>query len=253
MILIGCAFKAELAALRSHLFGNNAASAERLNSGLAGYEWRSGSRHIAVVMTGIGLRKARSATRQALQRWPAPEFILSTGVAGGLHSSLAIGTIVLPNSVMTCHAETGLPEHVLEVTHERRESLRLGLERSGKAAVGGTMFSSRKPLSTIADKMRAAELCGAVAVDMESAAIALEAAARGIPYVCLRTILDRSSENIVGAELAGENGNVRPLAALGAIARNPSMVVGGIRLLRNLRFATRAMGEAVAAALSEVN
>jgi adenosylhomocysteine nucleosidase len=250
MILIACAFKAELAALRTHLFGHGANYVDRLNSGLAGYHALIGHNEIAVVMTGIGMRKARAATRAALDRWPAPEFILSTGVAGGLHVGLAVGSIVLADSVMTCDAETGLPEHILEVTHDRREALRTALERSGKTSIGGAIFTSRKPLSRIADKIRAAELSGAVAVDMESAAIALEAAAHGIPYVCLRTILDLASEDLMGAELAGEDGRVRPLTALRTIIRNPSVVTGGIRLLRNLRIATKAMGEAVATALT---
>jgi adenosylhomocysteine nucleosidase len=136
------------------------------------------------------------------------------------------------------------------VAQDRRQSLRTALERSGRPSVGGTIFTSRKPLSRIADKARAAELSGAIAVDMESAAIALEAAARGVPYVCMRTILDHAGEDIAGAELADENGRVRPLAALRMIFRNPSVVTGGIRLLRDLRVATRAMGEAVAVALT---
>jgi adenosylhomocysteine nucleosidase len=253
MILIGCAFKAELAALRIHLFGRTANPIEPLDGGLIGYRGPFGTDDVILLMTGIGMRKARDATLAALERWPEPEFILSTGVAGALDPALIVGAIVLADRVMICDPETGMPEHMLDVTRERRVALLGALRNAGKAVADGVILTSRKPLSRIADKRRAAELCGAVAVDMESAAIALAASARGVPYVCLRTILDLAGEDLIGAELADENGRVRLLAAIGAVTRNPSVLVAGVRLLRNLRIATDAMGEAVAAALSQSN
>ena len=249
MILIGCAFKGELMALKTQLFNSSTSTVMPLDGGLKGYQGRCGNNEIALLMTGIGMRRAREATRLALERWPATEFILSTGVAGGLNPDLAIGAIVLANSVMTCHFETGLPEHIFEVARAQREAMQAALASAGKTALGGTIFTSKTPLTTVAAKTRAAELSGAVAVDMESAAIALVAAAQGIPYVCLRTILDVASETVMGAELADEDGRVRPLAAMRAIVTNPAIVTGGIRLLRNLRVATKTMGEAVAAAI----
>jgi adenosylhomocysteine nucleosidase len=251
VIVIGCAFRGELIALKTHLFDSSNAAATPLNDGLKGYLGQRGNNEIALVLTGIGMRRAREATRIALKRWPAPEFILSTGVAGALSLDLALGAIVLADSVMTCHFETGLPEHILEVAREQREAMDVALTNTGKSARAGAIFTSKKPLTTIDAKRRAAELSGAVAVDMESAAIALEAATRGVPYVCLRTILDTANEDVMGAELADENGRVRPFAAARAIVTNPAILTSGIRLLRNLRVATKAMGEAVAAAIGE--
>ena len=54
-----------------------------------------------------------------------------------------------------------------------------------------------------------------------------------------------------GAGLADENGRVRPFAAARAIVTNPAIIAGGIRLLRNLSVATKAMAEAVAEAINE--
>jgi adenosylhomocysteine nucleosidase len=251
VIVIGCAFKGELTALKTRLFDSPHAPITPLDNGLSGYLGRRGNNEIALVMTGIGMRRAREATRLMLQRWPAPEFILSAGVAGALSPELAIGAVVLADSVMTCHVETGLPEHILEVARPQRATLQVALEGNGKGTCAGAVFTSKKPLTTVAAKSRAAELSGAVAVDMESAAIALEAATRGVPYVCLRTILDLASEDVVGAELANEDGRVRPFAAARAIVTNPTILRGGFRLMRNLRIATGAMGEAVAAAIRD--
>jgi nucleoside phosphorylase len=152
---------------------------------------------------------------------------------------------------MTCHIETGLPEHILEVAREPHDGMKAALERAGRAFFSGTILTAKSPLATAEAKSRAAELTGAIAVDMESAAIAYEAAVKGIPFACLRTILDTAIEDLPGASLADENGRVRPFAAAHAIVTNPAIITAGIRLLRNLKIAANAMGEAVAAAIKE--
>jgi len=68
-----------------------------------------------------------------------------------------------------------------------------------------------------------------------------------VPCVCLRTIMDTAEHELAGAGLADEEGNVRMLAAASALIRNPRMVGGVIRLVRNLRQATTAMAIAVEA------
>jgi hypothetical protein len=87
---------------------------------------------------------------------------------------------------------------------------------------------------------------------MESAVIALEAQRRGIPFVCIRTILDTAGEDVVGAALADENGRVRPLAAAKAVISNPGLVAGAARLLRNLRLATNALAETLEIVVPEI-
>jgi len=250
VILIFCAFKRELTPLRTWLLSRSQPPAGPLANGLNGYSGQCGTRETVLITTGIGMRRARSSARRALDQFPAPEFILSTGVAGALDPGLAVGATVVADSVMTCHVETGLPEHILEVARVPRDAMKAALEHGQRSFATGAILSSKNPLVTVAAKNRAAELTGAVAVDMESAAIAYEAAVRGIPFVCLRTILDTAFEDVPGASLADENGRVRPFAAARAIVTNPAIIAGGIRLLRNLRVATNAMGEAVAAAIS---
>ena len=101
------------------------------------------------------------------------------------------------------------------------------------------------PLVTESEKRLAGASSGALAVDMETAVIAREAAARGIPFVAMRTIMDTVEHDLAGAGLADENGKVRPLKAAATLARNPAMVAGVVRLLRNLRRASDAMAVAV--------
>jgi nucleoside phosphorylase len=101
------------------------------------------------------------------------------------------------------------------------------------------------PLATEGEKRRAGQSTGAIAVDMETAVIAVEAAARGIPFVAMRTIMDTVEHDLAGAGFADENGKVRPFKAAATLARNPAMVAGVVRLVRNLRRASDAMAVAV--------
>ncbi len=104
-------------------------------------------------------------------------------------------------------------------------------------------------IAKAADKKRAYEALGAIAVDMESAIIALEATSRGLPFLCLRTIMDTASEEIVTPYLGDENGPIKPFTVAGALMTQPRLAIASVRLLWNLRTATRSLREAMAAVL----
>ncbi len=82
---------------------------------------------------------------------------------------------------------------------------------------------------------------------MESAAVAAEAHRCGLRFACVRAVLDTVDEEIVGAELAGPDGEVRPLAAASFVLRNPAAVVGLARMMRSLNRATAALAAALEA------
>jgi len=102
-------------------------------------------------------------------------------------------------------------------------------------------------LATGAEKRRAKKSTGAIAVDMETAAIAAEAAARGIPFVAIRAVLDAVDDEVVGAAMADQDGNVRPLAATSYLLRNPAALLKLPRMIRNLSRATAAIADALTA------
>src|SRR5262249_37667145 len=111
----------------------------------------------------------------------------------------------------------------------------------------GPFLTSRRVLAKVADKKRAYETLGAIAVDMESAVVALESAKRDLPFGCIRTIMDTAVYEIEGAYLADEDGRVKHLAVAAALMTKPRLVIASMKLMRNLRAATRSMTEAIAA------
>ena len=177
VILIFCAFKRELTPLRASLLAHSEPSVT-LVDGVNGYGGSFNTCEIVLITTGIGMRQAHASARRAFDRFPAPALVLSTGVAGALAPGLAVGAAVIADSVMTCHVETGLPEHILEVAREPRDAMKAALERAQQTFASGAILTSKSPLATVQAKSRAAELTGAIAVDMESAAIAMKPRSR---------------------------------------------------------------------------
>jgi adenosylhomocysteine nucleosidase len=109
------------------------------------------------------------------------------------------------------------------------------------------LASAARILKDGAGKRDARTRTGALAVDMESAAIAAEVHRLGLRFACVRAVLDTVDEEIVGAELAGPDGEVRPLAAASFVLRNPAAVLGLARMMRSLNRATAALAAALEA------
>ncbi len=248
VILIFCAFGAEFGPLRALL--QDPAPFNR--EGFAGASGRINGTPVTLIKTGVGIRRARDTAVRALGALHEINLVAITGVAGALHHELAVGNVVLADRLITRQEQSFHPNQILEVPRQPFQTFANALEAGGiRYSVGG-MLTSRRAIATIADKRLAAAQSGAVAVDMESAVIADEAQRRGMPFVCLRTILDAAGDELMGAALADENGRVRPLAAAKAMVTNPAMLIGAARLVRDLRRSTRVLAAVMEAVLERV-
>ena len=121
------------------------------------------------------------------------------------------------------------------------------LHAAGLASSTGAILSSPRVIPNAAEKRAAKQHSGAIAVDMESVAIASEAAARGIPFAIVRTVIDSLEDEIFGAEMADEQGRVKPLAAANYLVRNPGAVLKIPWMIRNLALASRSLADAIEA------
>jgi adenosylhomocysteine nucleosidase len=243
MILIFCAFGAEFAPLRARL-----RNATNLYGGLRGARGDLGGKPATIVVSGVGLRRARESAARAFDTLRGVDHAILTGVAGALHADLQIGDVVIGDRLILRHEQEFASAQILEIAAERVERLAAVLRAAGIHHRRGTMLTSRRAIAIASDKQRAHLALGAIAVDMESAVIADEAAARGLPFVVLRTIMDTAAQNLEGAMLADEHGRVRPLQAVRTLLGNPRLIGASLRLMRNLRVASASMAAAVEAA-----
>jgi adenosylhomocysteine nucleosidase len=163
----------------------------------------------AIVQSGPGAEHASAAAANAIAR--GARLLVSWGLAGALDARVAPGTVVVPRRVLIFGGE---PFAVDTGLHSSLAAL------AGDFVVEhGDLVSVPAALESPAAKHAAAAATGAVAVDMESAAIGTVAARAGVPFVVLRAIVDAAGDALpAGAELwIDERGNRRMSATLRAV------------------------------------
>ena len=120
-------------------------------------------------------------------------------MAGALDPALACGVAVLPDEVLREHGEPGGATLLRFATCRGwRERLLAALQGQAQV-VSGTLLSSAAPVTTLAHKASLFRRTMAVAVDMESAAVAAVAAEHGLPFIALRVILDTALDSLPGS------------------------------------------------------
>jgi adenosylhomocysteine nucleosidase len=248
VILIFCAFGAELDPLRARIRAEKALELKDVE----GCYGTIGSTSVALAASGIGTRRAQVNARRVFDGIHGIDLIIMTGVAGALIDDLKIGDLVMADRLLTREGDSDLLTRKIEVPGDSLAACSSALDAVGIPYSRGGLLTVRHPLMTQSQKRLAGQQSGAIAVDMETAVIAFEAAARGIPFVAMRTVMDTVEHDLEVARLADENGVVRPLKAAAALMRKPSLVAGAVRLMRNLRLATRAMALAVEAVARQV-
>jgi adenosylhomocysteine nucleosidase len=247
LILLFYAFAREIAPFKRRLRKH----APLALDGLQGFRAEIGGKEFAVIAHGIGHQRATETARRAFEMMPSPELVIGTGVAGALSSGLKPGDLVLSDRILTIHADGQVAEQVMPMGDAHIRAAGRSLASAGIAYSSGAILTSHRVLATGAEKRRAKESTGAIAVDMETAAIAAEAAVRGLPFLAIRAVLDELDDEVVGAAMADANGNVRPLAATSFLLRNPAAMLQLPRMMRNLSRATAAIADALTAIAHE--
>jgi len=242
LILLFYAFAREIAPFKRRLRNRTPLALD----GLQGFRAKIGNKDFAVVGHGIGHQRATETARRAFDSMPQAELVIGTGVAGALSRGLKPGDLVLSDRLLMIHADgqQANPGAAVSAAHVR--AIGHSLASAGIAYSTGAILTSNR-VFTVAEKRSAKESTGAIAVDMETAAIASEAGVRGLPFVAIRAVLDEVHDEVVGAEMADEDGDVRPLAATAYLLRNPATVLKLPRMMRNLSRATAAIADALSA------
>ncbi|OYD80864.1 hypothetical protein [Azospirillum brasilense] len=165
--------------------------------------------------------------------------IVSFGIAGGLAPGLRPGSLVLATAVVD---EDGAVYEACQPWHDR---LRHALPQARPAAVAG----ARIPAATVGDKARLRALTGAVAVDLESLAVARACQAWGRPFAVLRAVADPAWRALPTAAVAGLDGEGRiaPGAVLARLVADPRQLVALGRLAWDLGRALAALRTAAQA------
>ena len=185
------------------------------------------ARPLGDVLAGGGMPAGAEAAAEALVARGATA-LLSFGLAGGLDPALGAGDVVVPRAVI---------EHGTRYpTGETLAHCLGGWSAGDLVATDGVVVS-------VADKAALFRDTGAVAVDLESGAVARVAARHAMPFAVLRAICDPAWRALPPAALAALNsrGAIAAGNIIASLLREPGQTPALIRLGRDAAMARRAL------------
>ena len=202
------------------LFTRNCASVQRTHEGRIFKVFERGE--TVVICGGIGRHAARRAT-EALIALYQPVAVQSVGYAGALTPTLEAGALVRPGRVIDA-----------------------GDGSSVTIADRRPVLITSSSVATSSQKANLARIYGADAVDMEAAAVAKGAEARGIGFTALKVISDTYDFEMPPTErFVTSEGRFQSAKFALFIALRPWLWRTVIILARNTRIATRVLDEAL--------
>ena len=172
-----------------------------------------------LVAAGGGLPEGAARAAEDLLAQGA-RALVSFGLAGGLSPEVEPGTLLVP-------------EVVLE--GQRRYVCDAALITLLGGAAGGAIFAGREIAVSPGDKAALFRKAKAVAVDLESGAVARVATARGIPFAVLRAVADPAGRHLPPAALIPlkDGGGINLAAIIRSVAASPGQIPELLGLARD--------------------
>ena len=165
---------------------------------------------IAVVESGAGANLAARATNTLIDGH-APKWVVSVGFSGALQPHLKVGDLVVANAIVDRQGKgLSVPVQMQSAPQDR--------------LFVGKFVNTDQIVRLAADKQQLGESTGALAVDMESLAVARVCAERNIRFMSVRVISDDLSKDLPQEVLSvfGSTGYRRAGAVLSALWNRPS-------------------------------
>jgi adenosylhomocysteine nucleosidase len=181
------------------------------------------SDHCTVIRAGIGDSNAcRAAT---VLRDAGVDALLSWGCAAGLDPDIEPGTVVVPTAVL------GPDGRKITVDQHLHSSLCKNLS-GGVPIRTECSMSSDSPVVSRQQKAALYQRYAAVAVDMESAAIALAARSFDLPFAAVRVVLDPAGQALPEAVIQGmeDDGSFAMGRCLRCLLNRPADLLGMVSL-----------------------
>ncbi len=188
-----------------------------------------GPQEVLIVHTGMGEARTRERLIPFFENHPV-ERVISAGYAGGLDPLLPTGTLFLAENYSS-------PEWLARARALFQNRSRVG-----------TLATAPAALETCQAKAALARRTGALAVDMETAAIAALCREKGIPLLSLRAISDNAREELAvpfSICFDAEKQRPRPFALVKFLLRHPSRLPGFIRFVAGVNLARRVLTHAL--------
>ena len=214
-------------------------------TGLA-FEANSLKRHLpeaqvfAVALSGGDAARSLSEARRLIHEGAAG--LVSFGTAGALAPGLAPGDVIVATEVIAASGGA------LAAERAWCDALAAAASAASLPLHLGAIRAVDQPVASADAKSALHQVSGALAVDMESGAVARAARDAGLPFAVLRVVIDAASRDLPPAAMAamapGGGLDIGGLAR--ELWREPRQIGGLITLARDAAVARRALGRAAA-------
>ena len=162
--------------------------------------------NLGIAVSGASSRRAAELADRMLSR--GADGLLSFGLAGGLDPSLKAGDIVIGDRVLAPDGSDHGCEHAWgQAIMDLKSDIPIRV---------GNIAGSEVAVTSRAEKRTLHNSTGAIAVDMESHAVAAVAAKAGVSFMAIRAIADSASQQVPWCALSGvsASGSMRPISVL---------------------------------------
>lgn len=195
------------------------------------------SNNVLVIYSGTGPINASSATEYLISQGATK--IISWGCAAALSETLKSGDLMLANGVIATEENKAVPLSVNANWHQHTKDL---LSTFIKVH-SGCLAESKSIVSSSQLKKQIHRNTSAIALDMESIAIAKVANNHTLPFLAIRVIADPVEMNLPLAisNSLNEQGEVSLSKLLLYLANHPAELPGLIRLGLHFKAATKTL------------
>jgi adenosylhomocysteine nucleosidase len=179
---------------------------------------------VALLALGIGKECARIAAEITIRCY-RPDLVISAGFGGGLQSHVQEGDIVVGSEILELRKDEGT-EITWELTHKCTIPPRFQSEKMTDLHVHyGKIITTEEMVLRAANKARIGKATGALAVDMETSAVAAVCAAKKTDFFAVRCITDNDHEDLPdGFNDFFVLGQLRARRVLSSCARDPRVL-----------------------------
>jgi adenosylhomocysteine nucleosidase len=196
--------------------------------------------HFPVALSGGDPSRALAESRRLIAEGAVG--LVSFGTAGALSPALDAGDVIVATSVIRDSGGAIAAEQAwCDILAAAASAHRL-------APHLGSIRAVEKPAASAAEKSALYRASGALAVDMESGAVAQAARNAGLPFAVVRVIVDPAMHEIPPAALAaiGPGGRMNYAGLARALWREPAQITALLTLARDAAIARRRLGRAAA-------
>ena len=169
---------------------------------LPAFRFRHDTADVTLLRCGVGKAYAAMATQYAVDHF-GPDYLIMTGIAGGLGDRLALGDVVVSRDCVQHDmdvtaldyplGQVPFTEHRFLAANPKLVELALATPVPGQRVVAGRILSGDQFITaTDAARQKRLRSLEGDAVEMEGAAVALVATTNRIPFVIIRSVSDHA-------------------------------------------------------------